>query len=411
MTDETRSATRRQFLKTAAAASGSVLLLGVGCADEDGVDGQDSGVDDGSRNTRDDIDVFSSGKIGHMQLKNRLVRSATCECLAFGGKVSDEYLNIFRALAAGGVGMIISGNTSAVESDSNPLVLQVFDDSCVDGLKTVKDTVASVDPECKLIGQIVHSGNLIAGATRTGPSDISWPGDTKPMTPLSVEEIRGVVQDFAEAARRFKEAGWDGVEIHGAHGYLLSSFLSPYTNNRTDEYGGSVENRVRIVREVIEETRRRVGDDFPILIKLNSSDSGDYVGVGFEGGIDKQLFLETAGLIGKMGVDAIDVSGNNWIENDVDEPEEQSFFEDAAETLDVDVPVILTGGNRSFSPLQEIMKKGKVDFLGIARPLVREPDLPNKWQSGETTTAKCISCNMCYYNIISGLRCHQEPSQ
>lgn len=392
--------TRRQFLKRTAAASGAVLIFGTGCTDEDG--------QDGGENT-DDYQLFSSGKIGKLQLKNRLVRSATGECLADNGQVTQKYLDVFKALAAGGVGMIISGNTAATESDAISLQLYAFDDSYIDGLKTVKDAVYSIDPEVKLIGQIVHSGNYVMGDTRTGPSDISWPADTKPMTPLSVEEIKAVVQDFAGAARRFKEAGWDGVEFHAAHGYLLSSFLSNYTNDRTDQYGGSVENRVRIVGEIMTETRKLVGDDFPVMIKLNSSDSGEYVGTDFTGGIDKQVFLETAAKIAKMGVDAIDVSGNNWITSNLDEPEEQSLFLDAAEALDVDIPVILTGGNRSLDLLQAIMKSGKVDFVGLARPLIREPGLPNKWLNGEASQAKCISCNLCYYNIVGGLRCHQEP--
>ncbi len=416
MTDNRRPTTRRQFLKTTAAASGSALILGIGCTNEDGSDGSgadenDSGITNEPPLSIGDYQIFSPGKIGNLDLKNRIVRSATGECSAVDGEVTDKYINVFTALAGGGAGMIISGSALATEGDGISVWIYAFDDMYIEGMKTVKDAVREVDPECKLIGQVAHTGYAIIGVgeTRTGPSDISWPGDSKPMTPLSIDEIGEIVQDFAQAARRFKEAGWDGVEIHAAHGYLLSSFLSNYTNNRTDQYGGSVQNRARIVGEVMEETRKLVGDDFPIMIKLNSSDSGSYVGEGFEGGIDQELFVETAKEIVKMGVDDIDVRGNNWIECDVDEPQEQSLFPEAATALDVNVPVILTGGNRSLLPLEGILKEGKVDFFGMARPLIREPDLPNKWLKGESTQAKCISCNQCFYGIAGGLRCHQEP--
>jgi len=418
MTDTKGQTTRRQFLQTATAASGSLIFLGMGCSEgsegspDSGADGEHKTDTDPGLSTQEETSLlFSKGNIGVLQLENRMVRAATGEALALNGEPTDNYLNLYNALASGGVGMIISGMTAPVESDAIPFQLYAFEDAHIDRLKVVKETVARANPECKLIAQIAHSGNSYIGETRTGPSDISWPGDSKPMRALTVEEIAGVVEDFAQAARRYQEAGWDGVEVHGAHGYLLSSFLSTYTNNRTDQYGGSVENRLRIVREILERTRELVGADYPVLIKLNSSDSGDYVGADFRGGIDQELFRQNATEIAKMGVDAIDVSGNNWVENDLDEPEEQSFFRDAAGSLDVDVPIILTGGNRSMDLLENILKSGDVDFIGLARPLIREPNLPSKWKNGESKQAKCISCNMCLYNISGGLKCHQEPSQ
>ncbi|MCU0663023.1 MAG: NADH:flavin oxidoreductase [Myxococcota bacterium] len=400
MKDEMGFPTRREFLKAAAAASGAALILGIGCTSEDE---QDSDVEGG------DIQPFSPGTIGTLQLKNRLVRSATGECLALNGEFTDKYLETMTALATGGVGMIISGMTAPVQTDAVPLQLYAYDDQYINSLKKVKEAVSGAASDCKLVAQISHSGNLYVGETRTGPSNISWPGDVKPMRALSVEEIGAIVEDFAQAVRRFKEAGWDGVELHAAHGYLLSSFLSNYTNDRTDLYGGSVQNRVRILREIVERARVLVGSDFPILVKVNSTDSGDYVGEGFVGGIGQEVFLETAAEIAQMDIDALDVSGNSWMETASSDPESQSFFLKAAEALEIDVPVILTGGNRTVPRIEEILTNKKVDFIGLARPLIREPDLPNKWSAGETTGAKCISCNQCFYNIFAGLRCHQEP--
>ncbi|GAG12984.1 unnamed protein product, partial [marine sediment metagenome] len=263
--------------------------------------------------------VFSEGRIADMRLKNRLVRSATWEAAASKGEVTDAYIGIHKALAEGGVGMIITGYTAPVKHEAAPVQVHVYDDRHIPGLRKVADAVHAADGECKLFAQIGHGGATV------GPSGIRWQGKRKAKA-LSTEEVDEMVTSFAEALERVKEAAWDGVELHGAHAYLLCSFLSPYTNKRTDKYGGSTENRVRIIRDIVAQARQRVGTDFPIIIKVNSDD-------GVKGGIDAESFPELVNEVEKAGVDAIDVSGSNCIQAGIDSPEKESYFLKAAESL------------------------------------------------------------------------------
>jgi len=386
------------------AIAGGLLLPG-GCSGS-GEKPNDAGVDaDLSPDTRDDYLLYSSGRIGNLELKNRLVRSATEECLTPAGEVTDDYLELYRNLAAGGIGLIISGMMPPWEPDAFPLQVYLFDDRYIEGLGRVSQAVHRADSQCKLVAQICHSGQRIVGPTRVGPSDIEWPGDQKDMRALSVAEIEELIDAFAQAIRRTKEAGWDGAELHGAHAYLLSTFLSPYTNRRTDDYGGSVRKRVRIVLEIVESARALVGD-FPILIKVNSDDSGG--GHGNVDGINRENFGELARELENAGVDALEVSGNDCLSQEATVPAEQSYFLGNLEDVDVNIPIILTGGNRSVELLEEIMQAGQPDFIGLARPLVREPDLPNRWLNREGyPESRCISCNECFDSLIGGLRCHQ----
>ncbi len=403
---------RRCFLKTSAGAVGATIVGGLGCTTEDGMSAPDAGGDAASDGVLppENITLFTGGKIGAVTLKNRLIRSATEEAYCHIGAPQPKYIEVMTDLALGGVGMIISGVATLTEEDSLSFELAAFDDEHIAGLEQVRAEVRKTDNDCRLFAQIGHTGHRYYGETRIGPSDVSWPGDTKPMRALSIQEIEEIVDAFAQGTRRFKEAGWDGVEIHGGHAYLISSFLSPYTNKRTDRYGGSLQGRVQILNEIMEKTRTLVGADFPVMIKVNSDDRGGTEPDDLKGGITEDIFLETAEEIEKMSFDALDVSGNDCVKPSVNDPDDQSYFFNAAHALDVAMPVILTGGNRSVSLLDDILQTGEVDFLGVSRPLIREPDLPNKWLSGETTKTKCISCNMCtqMQNLMTGLRCHQE---
>ncbi len=396
---------RRTFLKGAATVVGASLMGVVGC---------DS---DPRKNViferRDDTTLFTPASIGNVELKNRIIRSATEEAYCESGRPSPRFTKVFTDLAAGGVGAIISGIAMVDEDESIWFELYAFNDSYIDGFAEVREAVRDVDPDCKLFAQVGHQGyryfNRKEPGTRIGPSDISWPGDQYPMRPMEVEEIEHIVDLTAQTIRRFKEGGWDGVEIHGGHGYLISTFLSPYTNRRTDRYGGSVAGRVQIVKEIIEQARVLVGDDFPIFIKFNSDDGISSGSQDLVGGIDQEIFVETANELAKLKIYAIDVSGNNCSQFGVNDLEEQSYFKDAAVALELDIPVILTGGNRTPDALNEILDTGEIDFIGISRPLIREPDLANKWLSGATSGTACISCNQCIQmdNLMSGMKCHQ----
>jgi 2,4-dienoyl-CoA reductase-like NADH-dependent reductase (Old Yellow Enzyme family) len=386
MSENAKKTSRREFLELAAAGTAGAAFAQRG-----------SRTVFAQTQRRDDYKVFSEGRIAGVRLKNRLVRSATWEAAASKGEVTDAYIGLHKALAEGGAAMIISGFVAPVKLEAAPMQVHVYDDRHIPGLRKVADAVHAADSECRLFAQIGHGGGTV------GPSDIRWRGKRKRKA-LSTEEVEEIVTSFAQAAGRVKQAGWDGVELHGAHAYLLCSFLSPYTNKRTDKYGGSTENRVRIIRDIVTQARQLVGTDFPIIIKVNSDD-------GVKGGIDAESFPELANEVEKAGVDAIDVSGNNCIQASIDSPEKESYFLKAAESIDVNVPVILTGGNRSIGRLEKILQdSAKIEFFGIARPLIREPGLPKRWLEGQgDDVAKCIHCNGCFGTISKGpVHCIQE---
>jgi len=354
---------------------------------------------------RDNFKVFSEGRIANLLLKNRLVRAATAERAAPECKFSDSGVAIYEALSKGGIGLIISGHIAVMaEGRAKGTQTCIYDDRFISSIHRIANVVHKVENGCKVVAQISHAGMKADVEHPVSPSAIRWKQITKEARVLSTDEVENIVIHFVEAARRVREAGFDGVELHCAHGYLLSSFLSPYTNRRTDKYGGSTEKRVTIVREIITQVRKRIGSDFPILVKMNCNDN-------VEGGIDLDSFPDLAKEIEKTGVDAIEVSGNNPIRKELDSPKEQSYFVKYAERLDLDIPVILTGGNKSVELIEKISQQGKVDFFGFARPLIREPNLPNRWLEGiggEECT--CISCNLCLQYLGKGsvTRCNAE---
>lgn len=385
-----RETTRREFLKdmtttAAAAAIGAAGWRRLGA----------------EAPNRHYFKVFSEGRIGPLLLKNRLIRAATLERAGLEGNPAEHYLNLHKTQAAGGVSLIITG-AMAPMSPGMLIQIHAFDDRHIPGLQKIAALVHETDNSCKIIAQLVGFGEGV------GPSAISWP-DEQPVRALSIDEIETLVKRFAEAIRRVKDGGFDGAEINGHYVYLISSFLSPHTNKRNDKYGGSVEKRVRIIREIVEMARGKVGQDFPILIKVNCDDSFS-PNMPIQDGTNIENFPQLAAEIEKAGVDAIELSGNNLIREEIDSVDKESYFLKYAEALDIRIPVILTGGNRSIESLEKIIKKGKVEFFGLARPLIREPDLANRWLTGTGSgTAKCISCNGCL-SADGVLRCVQEKA-
>lgn len=352
--------------------------------------------------------IFSSASIAGLSLSNRLVRSATWDpSILSSRQMTEEVLDLYSSLALGGVGLIITGGLPVYrerfpdENADQPV--RLYADLRVDGLEKLAAAVHQARQDCKIVAQ------LEVGYLDAGPSSIPTPFSDQSVRALSVDEIDQIVACFVTAISDVYRAGFDGIQLHAAHGGLLSRFFSPYTNQRQDGYGGSTPQRVKIVREIVVAARRQVGD-FPILIKMNCT---DYL----EGGIDHANFPELAQEIVKAGVDAIEVSGGMWeclfrpeeelgfrpvpapeSHTRLRSPERQSYFLRYTEQLDLPIPVILVGGNRDVERLEAILQGGKVDFIALCRPLIREPDLPNRWRAGSgKRLPECISCNSCIY--------------
>jgi len=402
MNKKKRRTSRREFLRIGTGAAFTVLggrsLLAYT---------PDKSWYKGGANTerRDHFKVFSEGHIANLRLKNCLVRAAVAEGAAPECEFSDSGVAIYEALSKGGIGLIISGHiTVMAEGRAEGTQTCIYDDRFISSIHRIANVVHKAENGCKVVAQIGHAGMKADVEHPVSPSAIRWKQITKEARVLSTDEVENIIIHFVEAARRVREAGFDGVELHCAHGYLLSSFLSPYTNRRTDKYGGSTEKRVTIVREIVTRIRKHVGADFPILVKMNCYDN-------IEGGTDLDSFPTLAEEIAKTGVDAIEVSGNDTCRKNLDQPEKQSYYLKYVEQLNLDIPIILTGGNKSIELIEKISQQGKVDFFGFARPLIREPNLPNRWLEGiggEKCT--CISCNLCLQYLGKGsvTRCNAE---
>lgn len=332
--------------------------------------------------------LFSEGRIADLRTTNRLIRSATAEGASPDGRMNAEGLKLYEQLAQGGVGLIITGHIVAAHGgDDHGKQTHLDDDMYIEAAKSIADTVHRQGPGCKVVAQLSHAGpNALVDPI--GPSEASTSRNGTSPRVLSIGEIDNLIEQFAASIRRAKEAGFDGIEIHGAHGYLLSSFLSPKMNQRDDEYGGSAARRASIIAKIVSAARRDVGSGFPVLIKVNCDDHGED-----ESAITG--FAEMVRELEKAGVDAIDVSGMMAIRLRIDEPAKEAYFLPFAERARLKVPVILTGGHRSIARMESILQQGNVQFLAMARPLLREPDLPRRLLEGSSTAATCISCNRC----------------
>lgn len=357
--------------------------------------------------------AFRPGRIGGLAIKNRLVRSATFESRAENGKVTDELSNFYRTLTRGGVGLIITGHVAVhPEGYMTPKMTQIADDSFIPGLRRIARVVHDQNNDCKIVLQLNHPGRQALPTTDREPIAPSAVYDTLyKRTPreMRVKEIEEMIDCFAEGIRRAWEAEFDGVQLHAAHGWLLSSFLSPHTNRRQDGYGGATAKRTRIIREIVEKGRKKVGIGFPILIKMNSDDC-------FPGGMDIEESKRIGQEFSTMGFSAIEVSGGireslarkeedlGWKPVPIPEArvgistrDREAYFWDNAREIKkmLGIPLILVGGIRSLEKIEEILGEGSVDVCAMARPLIREPDLPNQWLSGRMAKASCISCNAC----------------
>ncbi len=351
--------------------------------------------------------LFEATEINGMKLSNRFVRSATWEGMAAeGGAVTPKLMDTIAALAKGGVGLIMTSHAYVrPEGQAGPWQLGIYKDELIEGLREM--WLAVHEHSGRIVLQLSHAGFLAAqklsGMIPKAPSCVE--AFTKsPCQEMTVEDIKDVVESYGKAAARAKEAGFDGVEIHSAHGYLLNQFLSPALNKRSDDYGGPVENRAKAVLEVLERVRTTVGKDFPVLIKLNSEDF-------IEGGISLEDSVKVGVMLQEAGIDAIELSGgclfsgrDSPVRMGIKSEDREAYFRDAAKAFKevVSIPLILVGGMRSLQVAEKMVDEGYADYISMSRPFIREPDLINRWASGDLSKAKCVSDNQCFRPGIAG---------
>jgi 2,4-dienoyl-CoA reductase-like NADH-dependent reductase (Old Yellow Enzyme family) len=351
--------------------------------------------------------LFETTKLNGMTLKNRFVRSATAEGMATDdGECILRLTNLMTELAEGGVGLIITGHTYVTKrGQATPWQLGIYDDKLVSGLRRMIDSVHERDR--KIVAQLAHSGMLanpkLTNDAPLGPSAMEGLNGAIAQE-MTLEDINATVEAFGNAAERAREAGFDGVQLHAAHSYLLSQFLSPAFNHRRDGYGGSIENRARMVVEIVQDIRERVGEDYPVLVKMNCRDF-------LEGGLELEDAVQAAALLQAAGIDAIEVSGGTFASGDlmpsrkgITKERDEAYFKEEARAFKerIDLPIILVGGIRSFPVAEKIVDDHIADYISMCRPLIREPGLVNRWESGDLSKATCLSDSKCFRPALTG---------
>jgi 2,4-dienoyl-CoA reductase-like NADH-dependent reductase (Old Yellow Enzyme family) len=340
-------------------------------------------------------DLFDPLLINRLMLENRFVRSATMDSMADRGMVSDAEVDMYRELGKGGIGLIIShGLAPSEEGRASPGQIGAYSDEAIPSLRKMTEAVHRQGG--KIAAQILHGGWMcrpeVTGCPPVGPSAMLHPRSGQPVRELSSDDISGLIDDYVQTARRIAEAGFDGVQLHGAHSWLLSAFLSPVTNRRQDKWGGSPEKRANFVRHICRGIRQVTGPDYPLMIKLGIKDYHPQGKPASEG-------VATARLLEDDGVDAIEVS----------EGLEEDFFhhirpnavtpyyiEECRQTkMAASIPVILVGGVRRLEDMQAIVAGGVADAVSMCRPFVMDPQLVRHLRAGLGPSSGCTSCNDC----------------
>jgi 2,4-dienoyl-CoA reductase-like NADH-dependent reductase (Old Yellow Enzyme family) len=378
--------------------------------------------------------IFEPTALAGIQLKNRIIRSATHEGMADEkGFPTEKLKKLYVRLAKGEVGAIITGYAGIQADGKSPgfAMTMIDNDNSIPKYKEITDAVHEYGTP--IIMQIAHCGrqtrSKITGFTPVAPSAIRNAFYTEDMPKeLSEDEINSLIDNFVSSIVRVKEAGFDGVQLHAAHGYLLSEFLSSYSNQRKDRWGGSTENKYRIIGEIIKRAKEQVGD-FPILIKMNAHD-GRKNGMNTEEAVQIAKMLETSGCAAievscgmiedgfytfrgeKLPIDpAMEYTFKyknlpNFIKK-ISKPVIKTLLKqpkplfkynlDAAMKIkkQVNIPVIVVGGINNVDDIQSIIENDNIDFVSMCRPFIIEPNIVKKFSEGAQTTSKCIMCNYC----------------
>lgn len=326
-------------------------------------------------------------------IPNRIIKGAMTEGIADKyDNATEQHQTLYRTWSKGETGVLISGNIMVdrryLERAGNVVV---EDESGLAQLKAWAD--ATHEGNSHLWAQISHPGRQCPRLVSTKPlsaSDVQLNmianfGKPKAAT---LEDIQDVIKRFATTAGILKKAGFDGVEIHAAHGYFISQFLSPITNQRNDQYGGSLENRARLLLEVIASVRAEVGSEFPVAVKLNSSDFQ-------KGGFTLEECVQVVEWLNDAGIDLLEISGGTYeqLEFFKEQPQREStikreaFFLEYAKSIKAvaKMPLIVTGGFRTKQAMEDALDEGLIDAIGIARPLCLNPDFPKAFIDGSLT--------------------------
>lgn len=388
--------------------------------------------------------IFERTEINGMELKNRLVRSATHEAMADdNGFPTDRLFKLYDRLAKGGVGLIITGYAYVSSDGKSTAMLGIDTDDHIHRYRELVDQAHQNG--AKIAMQINHCGRQtteqMTGATPIAPSAVKEKAFFVMPREMTEADIERLIEAYAQAARRVKESGFDAVQIHGAHGYLINQFLCPHTNRREDKWGGSIENRMRFVTGIYERARKYVGEDYPVLIKISAYDH-------MKNGMKLEESAVMAGKLAEMGIDGIEVScginedGLSMLRGDtpfdviLDEwemyknknflyrfmvrkfgsklvkplPFKQGYNRESAGVIKkrVDVPVFAVGGMVDPAFMEETIENGDADYISLCRALITDPSFPNKIKEGSRELSRCIHCNLClYYLTTRSVRCYR----
>ena len=375
--------------------------------------------------------LFDKIKINKLQLNNRFLMSAAASWKATEkGDIADNQYLIHYDIAKGGTSLIINGGVAVHLSGRRSAKSAIFDtDERIPSFKLFSEKIHEGGALAAF--QVTHSGmwaapyQLEIGGKPFAASYIihdslcKYKSDKREDCPATEEQIKEVISAYGDSAERAKRAGFDAVEIHAAHDSMLAQFLSPYTNKRDDNWGGSVENRCRIHREILVDIRKKAGKDFPVIMKLGVAES-------LEGGLTLEDGIKAAKLVADTGnVDALEISqglsasmedfNQTSIKMGIVKPEQEAYYRDWAkkvkEAVGDSVLVIMQGGMRSFTLMEEVVKNGEADLISMCRPYIRETALINRWKSGDHKKATCISCNKCVFTMYlkdEALRCQLD---
>ena len=308
-------------------------------------------------------DLFDETQYKYMKMKNRVFKGAIADLEAWeNGKATEKFIKRYEKLSKEEIGTIITGGI-LVEQNPNYQIPTIDKDEYI--------------PELKKIVDIVHKNGVNIIAQISIIKDFNLP----------IEELKRISDLFADAAERCKKAGFDGIEIGANHHGLLSQYLTPLFNHRTDEYGGSDENRARLVIEIIQKIRERIGNEYIIILKINSEDNDP-------NGITPEGFITACKMAEKAGVDMIDITGMKWKKN----RENKLVYFDIGKTLAdiLKIPIIITGGAKDLNVINDALNNSNIQYIGICRAILSEPDILVKWKNCEDKKSQCVSCMKCY---------------